>query len=130
MQSNWHSNKKKQQNSSSSQNNNQQNSQTNQQALAQNNQQQASQQNNANVDDQKSDEEKRKEEMEAERRRRRLRMDLVIEDTRDIPEEVEEVDDGRIQNKKYCYRSATDVPDNCFREKTLSITSVSSITTW
>mgnify|MGYP002267087714 CR=1 FL=1 len=32
-----------------------------------------------------------------------MRMDLVIEDTSDIPEEVEEVDDGRIQNKNIVF---------------------------
>lgn len=42
---------------------------------------------------------KHKEEIETEKRRRRMRMDLVVEDSRDLPEYDEEVSDGRIQNK-------------------------------
>lgn len=48
---------------------------------------------------QKKDEEER-EEAEEEIRKRRRKMDLVVEDSRDLPSnDEEEVDDGRIQNK-------------------------------
>jgi tetratricopeptide (TPR) repeat protein len=36
---------------------------------------------------------------ESERRRSRSRINLVVEDTRDLPSEEEEVDDGRVQNR-------------------------------
>lgn len=74
---------------------NQQNTQANQ-VTAQNNQ--GNQQNNnalAQNNDNKKDEES-----EAKKRQRRRKMNLVIEDTRDLPtDDEEEVDDGRIQNK-------------------------------
>lgn len=38
-------------------------------------------------------------EREEELRRRRAAMNVVVEDTRDLPEEAQDVDDGRIQNK-------------------------------
>jgi len=78
----------------SSQNSNQQNNaQKNQQNTAQNN----NQQNNPNTVAQNA-EAKRKE--AAELRKRRRRMNLIVEDSRDLPnDEEEEIDDGRIQNK-------------------------------
>ncbi|MBQ0721899.1 MAG: tetratricopeptide repeat protein, partial [Gammaproteobacteria bacterium] len=72
-------------------NNNQQNNQANQNATAQNNQGQSTQQNNDDAEEKES---------EAEKRKRRRKMNLVIQDSRDLPsDDEEEVDDGRIQNK-------------------------------
>lgn len=71
----------------------QNNTQKNQQILAQN-------QPPKDKATQEAEEERaRKQELEAENKRRRSRMDLVVEDTREIPEEKIDEDDGRIQNK-------------------------------
>lgn len=72
-----------------------QNQQSQSQSQSQNNQQKnagSNQSQNANVDNSDSNNSEENE------RKRRSRINLVIEDTRDLPEE-EETDDGRIQNK-------------------------------
>ncbi len=87
-----------QQNKNQQGNQSQQTKNTNQQNNQQNSTQNSNnQQNNSNTLAQ--NEEERKQEA-AEKRKRRRGMNLIIEDSRDLPsDEEEEVDDGRIQNK-------------------------------
>ena len=89
----------KQQNKQKNQqgNQSQQTQNSNQQQTAQNTNQQNTTQNNTNTLAQNSDDKK---EEPAEKRKRRSRVNLIVEDSRDLPtDDEEEVDDGRIQNK-------------------------------
>ncbi|NQU54614.1 MAG: tetratricopeptide repeat protein [Bacteroidetes bacterium] len=71
------------------------NTQSKQQNSSQNNN--SSQQNNSNTFAQNEDAKKKE---EADLKKRRRQMNLIVEDSRDLPsDEEEEVDDGRIQNK-------------------------------
>jgi tetratricopeptide (TPR) repeat protein len=58
--------------------------------------QSATQQNNSGTS---SPDNKEEEEAAEDRRNRRQRINLVVEDSRDLPSDEEEVDDGRIQNR-------------------------------
>ncbi len=76
------------------QNQSQQSQNTNQQNTSQNN---SSTQNNTNATAQNNDDKK---DEPVEKRKRRSKVNLIVEDSRDLPtDEEEEVDDGRIQNK-------------------------------
>jgi tetratricopeptide (TPR) repeat protein len=92
-----------QQNQKNQGNTQQQNSgstQKNSQAAGNNSTQNQQQQNNQSLAQNNSND-KEEEEAEAEARNRRRKMNLIVEDSRDLPseQEEEEVDDGRIQNK-------------------------------
>lgn len=79
--------------------NTQQAQNTSQQNTAQNNSQQQQSNNNSNSVLAQNDDSK-EEEKEAAKRKRRTRLNLVVEDSRDIPTEEEfDEDDGRIQNR-------------------------------
>ena len=89
--------KQKQQQQNQQGNQQQQSQNTNQQQSSQNTSQNNNQQNNTNTLAQNNDDKK---EEPAEKRKRRSRVNLIVEDSRDLPtDEEEEVDDGRIQNK-------------------------------
>jgi len=84
---------KNKQNTNQQNNQSQQSQNSSQQQTAQN----TNQQKNTNSQAQNSDDKK---DEPVEKRKRRSRVNLIVEDSRDLPtDEEEEVDDGRIQNK-------------------------------